>query len=229
MMDVFLSIVTCVKLVGTNLQLIVWGDGSQVPTSGNDLVIVGIDNIRLLHIRIFDSGGNLITDTDETKLPATQAGAISTLKGQVQQGFSSPLTIPEMNQVLSEVTSITGQQTTPVTEVIVAQTKEAAFLTRNEANQYAQNHPPQTWSTTAADGTPLACERDIVEENTNVWLSMIECFNANTQALVSETLETLFTTKQDADEYVRVHPPQTWRATGSGGVPLACTRVIVAK
>ncbi len=106
MMDVFLSIVTCVKLVGTNLQLIAWGDGSQVPTSGNDLVIVGIDNIRLLHIRIFDSGGNLITDTDETKLPAT---------------------------------------------------------------------------------------------------------------------------KQDADEYVRVHPPQTWRATGSGGVPLACTRVIVAK
>ena len=54
---------------GYDLRLMSWGDGSGVPTSGNNLVIVGIDNDGLLHIRIFDAGGNRVTDTDETKLP----------------------------------------------------------------------------------------------------------------------------------------------------------------
>ncbi len=66
-----------------DLRLMSWGDGSEVPNSGIDFVIVGIDNNGLLHIRIFDAGGKCIIDTDETKLPGTQAGAISTLKQQL--------------------------------------------------------------------------------------------------------------------------------------------------
>ena len=48
-----------------DLQLISWGDGSGVPTSGKNLVIVGTDNNSLLHIRIFDVNG-VRTDTFET-------------------------------------------------------------------------------------------------------------------------------------------------------------------
>ena len=68
---------------GYVLQPIPWGDGSGVPTSGKNLIIVGIDNNSLLHIRIFDASGNLVKDTDETIIPDTRAGAISTLKQQL--------------------------------------------------------------------------------------------------------------------------------------------------
>ena len=64
-----------------DLRFVSWGDGSGVPTSGNELVIVGIDNNGLLHIRIFDAGGKRITDTDETNLSGLQAGAISASSG----------------------------------------------------------------------------------------------------------------------------------------------------
>jgi hypothetical protein len=97
-----------------DLQLMSWGDGSGVPTSGKSLVIVGIDNKGLLHIRIFDANGNRITDMDETKLPGSQAGAIATLKQQLP-GFLPPhvLTGPETAQVMSEATSIVGQTNPP--------------------------------------------------------------------------------------------------------------------
>ena len=99
---------------GSDLRLMSWGDGSGVPTSVNNLVIVGADNTGLLHIRIFDAGGNLVTDTDETKLPSTQAAAISTLK-QLLPGLLPPhvLTGAEKAQVITEVTSIVGQTRPP--------------------------------------------------------------------------------------------------------------------
>ena len=40
-----------------DLQLVSWGDGSGVPTSGKNLDVVGLDNSGLLHIRIFDANG----------------------------------------------------------------------------------------------------------------------------------------------------------------------------
>ena len=87
-----------------------WGDGTGVPTSGSNLVIVGTDNKDLLHIRIFDAAGNRVTDTDETKLPAAQAAAIATLKQQLP-GLLPPhvLTYAEKAQVFGEATSIVGQ------------------------------------------------------------------------------------------------------------------------
>ena len=74
-----------------DLLLLSWGDGSGVPTSGKNLVIVGTDNSGLLHIRIFDANSNLITDTDETQLfnASSSAGLpaelalIATLKAEL--------------------------------------------------------------------------------------------------------------------------------------------------
>ena len=88
------------------LELMSWGDNSTVPTSGKNLVIVGTDNDGLLHIRIFDASGNL-TDTDETNLPSTRAGAISDLKQQLP-GLLPPHqpTDAEKAQVLADVASI---------------------------------------------------------------------------------------------------------------------------
>ena len=117
-----------------DLRLMSWGDGSGVPTSGNNLVIVGTDDSGLLHIRIFGAGGKLsrvadepnnngrlhirildaggkpVTDPDETNPPSTHARAISALKQQLP-GWLPPhvLTRAEKDQVISEVTSILGQ------------------------------------------------------------------------------------------------------------------------
>jgi len=98
---------------GFDLQLMSWGDGTGVPTSGNNLVIVGTDNNNLLHIRIFDQDGNRVTDIDETKLPPAQAQAILTLKQQLP-GLLPPhvMTDAEKAQVLREATSIAGQTRT---------------------------------------------------------------------------------------------------------------------
>jgi hypothetical protein len=96
--------------MGYDLRLMSWGDGSGVPSSGNRLVIVGTDIAGRLHIRIFDASGKQVTDKDETKLAATQAGAISALK-QGLPDLLPPhvLTSAEKDQVLSEATSIVGQ------------------------------------------------------------------------------------------------------------------------
>src|SRR5947209_14303231 len=50
---------------GYDLQLMSWGDGSSVPTSGQRLVVFGLDPGGLLHIRTFDNAGGR-TDTYET-------------------------------------------------------------------------------------------------------------------------------------------------------------------
>lgn len=95
---------------GFDLRLISRGNGSRVPASGNNLVIVGTDNNGLFHIRIFDAGGIRMVDTDETMLPTRQASAISTLKQQLPRLLPPHvLTSAEKTQVLSEVISIVGQ------------------------------------------------------------------------------------------------------------------------
>jgi hypothetical protein len=81
-----------------------------VPTSGNKLVIIGIDDNDLLHIRIFDAGGKRVMDTDETRLSSAQAVAILTLKQQLS-GLSPPqvLTGAKRGRVMRKVTSIALQ------------------------------------------------------------------------------------------------------------------------
>jgi hypothetical protein len=93
-----------------DLQVVSGGKGSGMPTSGKKLVIVGIDNHGLLHIRIFDAGGKRVMDTDETKLSDAQVVAVLTLKQQLQ-GLSAPhvLTGGEKARVIRKVTSIVAQ------------------------------------------------------------------------------------------------------------------------
>ena len=93
------------------LRLMSWGDGSRVPKSGNKLVILGIDDNELLHIRIFDAGGKGVLNTDETKLSSEQAVAIATLKREVQ-GLLPPheLTGGKKARVIRKVRSIVGQE-----------------------------------------------------------------------------------------------------------------------
>jgi hypothetical protein len=95
---------------GYDLRLMSWGDGSGVPTSGSNVVIVGIDNNGLIHIRIFDASSKKVTDTDETKLPATQAGEVSALKQKIP-GLLPPhvLTAAEKAELVREAPSIVGQ------------------------------------------------------------------------------------------------------------------------
>jgi len=121
------------RLIGYDLQLMSWGDGSKVPTSGQSLVIAGTDSNGLLHIRTFnaagvrtdtyeameggtlhrvsaDALGNISSDSSESSLSAPQAHAIAGLKQQLP-GLLPPhvLTQGEDMQFLGEATLITGQ------------------------------------------------------------------------------------------------------------------------
>src|SRR5262249_9227158 len=90
-----------------DLQVVSWGDGTGVPATGRNLVIVGTDLGHLFHIRIYNDSGVRATDTDETTLPPAQAGAVADLKQRIP-GLLPPhaLTDAEKAQVVSEATSI---------------------------------------------------------------------------------------------------------------------------
>jgi hypothetical protein len=115
-----------------------WGKGSGVPTSGNKLVIVGIDNHGLLHIRIFDAGGKSVMDTDETKLSDAQVVAILTLKRQLQ-GLSAPhvLTGGEKARVIRKVTSIVAQ-TSQDTQPTLRQAQPSKLPARSRTTRSAR-------------------------------------------------------------------------------------------
>src|SRR5262249_10592131 len=114
-----------------NLQLVNWGTGSGVPASGKNLVIVGIDNSGLLHIRIFGASGNLITDTDETKLPqtSTELALIAPLKGELPSLLAPNyvLTAADKAQVIAEATLIAGQASSEITSIATAVSLAAAL------------------------------------------------------------------------------------------------------
>jgi hypothetical protein len=117
-----------------DLQLRSWGDGSQVPTSGQDFVIAGTDNNGLLHIRSFDpagvradtyeaieggephlvtadASGNILSDVAESSLSKAQSQAIAALKQQLPVLLlRHVLTQAKGAQVLSRATSITGDK-----------------------------------------------------------------------------------------------------------------------
>jgi hypothetical protein len=120
---------------GFDVRLMSWGNGSGVPTSGSDRIIVGTDTNGLLHIRSFDAGGfrSEILEVKDTsgalhiqsvdasgKVLAdmlesiAQAGEISTLKQQLP-GLLPPhvLSSDERSQVLVEVSSIVDQIQSP--------------------------------------------------------------------------------------------------------------------
>ena len=113
--------------VGFDIRLGSWGDGSGVPTADYNLIIVGVDERNLLHIRIFDAIGNRVTDADETTLPAAQAGAIADLKRQLRESLPRdflktakfklfpeiPLPTVKHNQILGTLSPIVGLTLNP--------------------------------------------------------------------------------------------------------------------
>ncbi len=95
------------EIVGFDLDVVAWGDGSGVAKSGKELVILGIDNNKLLHIRIFGHSEELVTDTDETKLPPAKARDIEELKRRVAGLLPTRgLTDAEKTPLLQLATSI---------------------------------------------------------------------------------------------------------------------------
>ena len=107
------------SILGPGLQVVSWEDGPGVPTSGKNQVIVGADKDGLLHVRIFDVAGNRAFDKDETKLPSTQAEAISALKQQLTKLLAPQhvLTDAEKANVLAQVTSIVDPTPQLVTQL----------------------------------------------------------------------------------------------------------------
>jgi hypothetical protein len=76
----------------TDLQVVSWGDGSAVPTTGSLLMVVGTDPQGLLHIRMFNHDGFRILDGDETTYPE-----IASLKQQVLAYQAGKQFITEVN------------------------------------------------------------------------------------------------------------------------------------
>jgi hypothetical protein len=91
-----------------DLRLMPWGDGSGVPTSGKNLVIVGVDKAGQLHIKIFKDDGKLDVDVVEGNF-TTQAGAIAALKQQLTALSARVPTATERFQVIAKVATILGR------------------------------------------------------------------------------------------------------------------------
>ena len=102
--------VSPLRATGFDVRLMSWGDGTGVPPSGSNLVVVGTDSLGRLHIRAFNSSGSQIIDTDETNLPSSSAVAITAFKARFPN-LLPPYVLPaaEKSQVISDVTSIVGQ------------------------------------------------------------------------------------------------------------------------
>jgi hypothetical protein len=130
-----------------------------VPSESNiPIVYVGIDDEKLLRIRIFEDPGKPLTDTDETKLPIAKRALISALKDDVPRLTWPPhnLTPDEKADVLKKVASITDQNLTIWKEVPVApliQNRNTYFPAKpireiqNTQLQSLSNN--ETWSTRA--------------------------------------------------------------------------------
>ena len=88
------------------VQVVSWGDGSSIPT-GDNLLVIGVDSNKKLHIRIFDVCGNIETDLTESQLPVSQAEAIAALKQQVEV-LSPPVTLTgtEAASLFAEATAL---------------------------------------------------------------------------------------------------------------------------
>jgi WD40 repeat protein len=139
-----------------DLRLVSWGDGSGVPTSAMNLVILGVDNSGLLHVRIFDAGGKLITDTDETKLPGIWSTTIANLKRELSSVFPPHvLTGAEKAGVIRKATVIAGQTPSHRIMMLDLETgsehelmrKDEVFLiaAAPDAGRIAVSHTPTPW------------------------------------------------------------------------------------
>jgi hypothetical protein len=111
---------------GYDLRVENWGDGSNVPTTGKFLIVVGKDNQRMLRIRKFDGLGKR-TDFDETKMKSPQT--VASLKRQLEGvSLSTPIltTTTTWNQVLADVATVLG--VAPDSDAWLDRTRETGVL-----------------------------------------------------------------------------------------------------
>lgn len=96
---------------GFDLRLMSWGDGTGVPTSGSNLVILGRDKDFQLHIRIFDAKGQKVTDTGEKVLPTpAKRFAADRLKDRVIELMPAGVpTAVQKVKLIREATSIVNR------------------------------------------------------------------------------------------------------------------------
>jgi hypothetical protein len=92
-------------------------DVNGIPTEGKNLIIVAAVN-RVLHFRIFDGDGKVVVDTDEKRL-TEQARPIEDLRKQLESLWPPHvLTTSERGRLITAVTSIVGQTSSPPPEFI---------------------------------------------------------------------------------------------------------------
>ena len=123
-------------IVGFDLQVMRWEDGTGVPPEGNNLVIVGTDVNDRLHVRIFNWEGKRVKDRDETKLDPAQAQAILALKRQLPNLLPPRvMSDGEKVRVLREIATISGKaQITKKFEYNPSKGKFRNWLTRVTRN-----------------------------------------------------------------------------------------------
>lgn len=92
-----------------DLQMITVSSPRDIPTTGKNLILVAKAN-NLLHFRIFDETGNLVVDTNETKmtLPA-HAPVLADLKKQLESVWPPhKIAKNEKEKVITTVASLVG-------------------------------------------------------------------------------------------------------------------------
>ncbi len=88
------------------VQVVSWGDGSNIPI-GDNLLVTGIDNKGLLHIRIYDVCGNVVSDLTQKQIPISQTEAIANLTQQINNlAPSFTLTSDQAAQIYAEATAL---------------------------------------------------------------------------------------------------------------------------
>jgi proteasome lid subunit RPN8/RPN11 len=103
------------SFVGYDLRLMCSvKDASDIPAGGKDLIIVAAVN-NVLHFRMFDRDGEVVVDTDETKVPE-KARQVEDLRMKlVGRWLPHELTRRERDQIIIGVTSFVGR--TPFVEL----------------------------------------------------------------------------------------------------------------
>ncbi len=100
-------------------------DPSQLPTEGNNLVVVG-NLAKGLHVRVFGANGTRVVDTDESQLP-DKAQAIAELKARLDTLGQAPKLSPaDKANLIREVRSLVGLPASAPKGLTVAVTGSAA-------------------------------------------------------------------------------------------------------
>jgi hypothetical protein len=91
-----------------DIRLIVASDVNSIPTKGENLIVVAAIN-NVLHFRLFDDRGQVVMDTDETKLPE-RAKPIASLKKELAIAWPPHMiTVREKDGLIAAVASAIGQ------------------------------------------------------------------------------------------------------------------------